>query len=250
MALVVGMLALSFSGEQTVAGAAVAEATSSDAKPEPVKQDPSLGSVAGVITLSGKPIPPRKIQVTKDSEICSKAPKEVTQVTVGKNGGIAGVVVEITGFKAPADGWKWPKMKTPPELRQKDCRFEPAVLVVPSGTKVKIFNDDPIAHNVNTGSWNVMQPSKSPAIDRELKSRRPIKVGCNIHSWMEAWVYTAQSPHYAVSDKDGKFAIPNIPPGKYRAVAWHPNLKQQRLRLTIESGTPTKQDVVFKSPVK
>jgi hypothetical protein len=107
---------------------------------------------------------------------------------------------------------------------------------MPDGAELTVTNDDPVAHNVNTGSWNIMQPAGSPPIVRKLSGRQPIRVGCNIHSWMEAWVYTVKSPLYAVTGLDGHYAIENIPPGKYRATAWHPYLGLQRFRVNIRAG--------------
>ena len=42
-----------------------------------------------------------------------------------------------------------------------------------------------------------------------------LKFKCDVHPWMFAWVSVFDSPYFAVSDKDGKFAIKNVPPGKY-----------------------------------
>lgn len=217
---------------------------------EPVVQDPALGSLSGTITFSGKPIPPRIVQVTKDVETCKKAGDPIDEITVSDDGHLAGVVIEVQGAKPPSGEWTWNEPKDGYVLRQEHCSFSPRVLVIKNGSNVQVYNDDNVAHNVNTGQWNVMQPKGADAIDKPIKSRRPLRVGCNIHSWMEAWVYPAQTPLYAISDKDGKFSIPNVPPGKYRAVAWHPALRQQRLRVTIDAGKATTQDVSFKSPIK
>jgi hypothetical protein len=170
-------------------------------------------------------------------------------VRLGDKGALADVVIEFRRVKAPAGGWNWPE---PPAggylFHQKGCSFAPYLLVMPDGAELTVTNDDPVAHNVNTGSWNIMQPAGSPPIVRKLSGRQPIRVGCNIHSWMEAWVYTVKSPLYAVAGLDGQYTIPNIPPGKYRVTAWHPYLGLQRFRVNIVAGEEAVHDLQYDSP--
>jgi len=48
-----------------------------------------------------------------------------------------------------------------------------------------------------------------------------IPVKCNIHAWMKAYIAVLDSPYFAVTGKDGSFAIHNVPPGAYTLTAWH-----------------------------
>ena len=50
---------------------------------------------------------------------------------------------------------------------------------------------------------------------------------CDVHPWMRAWVSVIDSPYFSVSDKDGKFVIKNVPPGKYTVEANHRKLGAQ-----------------------
>jgi len=207
----------------------------------------AAGQLSGRAMFAGKRVPPEHIQVTKDPAHCH--PPDLALVRLGDQGALADVVIEFRHVKAPAGGWNWPQ---PPAggyvLHQQGCSFAPYLLVMPNGAKLTVINDDPVAHNVNTGSWNIMQPAGAPAIVRKLSGLRPIKVGCNIHSWMEAWVYTVKSPLYAVTGLDGRYKINNIPPGKYRVTAWHPYLGLQRFRVTIRAGDKTVHNLTYDSP--
>ncbi len=213
-------------------------------------QDQALGSLRGRATFSGKAIPPRIVHVTKDVATCKKAGEPIEEILVSPEGRLAGVVIEIQGAKPPNHDWIWNEPQDGYVLRQTHCSFHPRLLVIKNGSNVKVYNDDVVTHNVNTGQWNVMQPSGADVIDKPIRARRPVRVGCNIHSWMEAWVYPAQSPLYCVTDEKGEFLIANVPPGTYRAVAWHPALRQQRLKVTIEAGKATTRDIEFPSPLK
>ena len=196
------------------------------------------------MSFAGEVPEPRKIQVTKDEDICGVAAGEVQDVLVDEDGGLADVVVEIFGVKGDAE---WDEPEGGYVIHQKDCRFEPHVMVAYDGAKLTIFNDDPVEHNINTGEWNIVQaPSKEP-IDQSISygGQAYVRVTCNIHNWMEAWVYVARSPYYAKTGADGGFAITGVPPGDYRVIATHPTLGNERLRVSIEAGESVAQDVSF-----
>ncbi len=210
--------------------------------------DPDKATLTGRVFFKGTPPAARKILITKDREICTATNTKIQDIVVGKTGGLANAVVEITGVKPPPDApWEWETPESGYVLRQKNCEFSPSMLVVPNGAHVKVFNDDPVAHNVNTGAWNEMQPKGAPTIEKPIEGRSQIRVSCNIHSWMEAWIYPAQSPLFAVTDKDGKFKIKNIPPGRYRVAVWHPSLGKKRERVEFEAGKNVAQDFTYEA---
>ncbi len=210
--------------------------------------DPSVAVLTGRIRMRGTAPPPRRIQVTKDPEICRAAGRAVEDVILGKDAGVVDVVVEVQGIE-PASGalWKWNATETGYEIHQRDCGFSPAMLVIPNGADLRVYNDDPVAHNVNTGAWNEMQPAGASPIVKPVSGRSPIKIGCNIHNWMEGWIYPAQSPLYAITDADGMYRIEGIPAGRYRVSVWHPYLGKKRERLQFEAGTVTTWDYAYEA---
>lgn len=213
---------------------------------EPTKGTTETGTLTGVVTFEGELPPPRTIQATKDPDICMKGEGEVQDVHV-KDGKLAGAVVELSvrGAKGntepPKDGFV---------IRQKDCRFTNPTIVAYDGAELTIYNDDPIQHNVNSGQWNQIQgPGPDPIKQKINFSGVPfLRVTCNIHNWMETWVYVAQSKFHAISGEDGKFKIEGVPPGKYRGYVIHPTLGKQRLSVTIEAGQTQEESFVFKAP--
>ena len=134
-------------------------------------------------------------------------------------------------------------------IQQKGCRFHPNFLVVPAGAELTVYNNDPVLHNVNTGQWNIAQPGGEDYVSKRklaYQGRPFVQLKCNVHSWMEAHVYLARSPYYAVTAADGKFRIENVPPGSYKVTARHPKLRTQRFKITIESGQTVEKEVTFK----
>jgi hypothetical protein len=205
----------------------------------------SGGTLTGKVSYVGEPVAPRKIQITKDVDHCEHAGGEFTEVHVGEDGGLADVVIEV---QVKGTNWDWKEPEEGYVLRQKGCQFRPWLLVVPNGANVTVYNDDDVTHNVNTGLWNEMQASGATAVEKPISGRQGIRVSCNIHSWMEAWIYPARSPFYAQTTEDGKFEIRGIPPGKYRAVAWHPSLGRKKLRLEFTEGETTTEEIRFEAP--
>jgi len=103
--------------------------------------------------------------------------------------------------------------------------FRPRVLVVPAGTTVRFTNLDPFNHNV----FSLSEPN---AFDLglygrgELRSRRFTRAGlvrvyCNIHSQMSAFVVVRDNPWYAQPGVDGSYTIEGVPPGRYVLRVWH-----------------------------
>ena len=204
----------------------------------------------GRVAYQGSVPPPRKISVTKDVEYCGQFVSERQDVLVSESGGLANVIVEVIGIKEPENGWNWPRPEDGYVLRQKGCAFEPPLLVMPDGESLQIFNDDRVAHNINTGQWNVMHPEGADPLTRSLDGRLPVRVGCNIHSWMEGWIYLVRSPFYAVTNEEGDYRIEDVPPGKYRVVGWHSSLQRKRASIEFRAGQAVRQEFVFESPVQ
>ena len=109
------------------------------------------------------------------------------------------------------------------------CQFEPRVVAVHGGDSVKFQNDSVIAHNANyqppTGNLDgfnvVLLPGKGYTSNALSVSRSPTLYCCNIHPWMQGFVWTFDHPYYAVTAADGSFSFPDAPVGKWRVVVWH-----------------------------
>jgi hypothetical protein len=64
---------------------------------------------------------------------------------------------------------------------------------------------------------------------------------------MEAWIYVARSPLFAVTGPDGRFSIKGIPPGTYKTTASHATLGTERFEVTIDGGKVASRDLTFRS---
>ena len=109
-------------------------------------------------------------------------------------------------------------------LDQRNLQFAPRVLAVQTGTTVEFPNNDRVFHNVfsfrdgkrfDLGLYPIGSV-KHVRFDKPGISR----LFCNIHPQMAAYVVAVDSPHIAVSDEDGLFTLPDVPPGTYTYHAW------------------------------
>ena len=112
-----------------------------------------------------------------------------------------------------------------PRIVQKNRRFDPHLLVVPIGSAVEFPNRDPFFHNVFSlydGKRFDLGLSEAGTTRSVTFSRPGVSfIFCNIHPEMSAIVMAVDTPYYAVSDRRGQIAIPDVPARRYRLFVWH-----------------------------
>src|SRR6202166_833956 len=99
------------------------------------------GTVSGTVKYDGTAPAPKKVEVTKDKEVCALHPHVEEDLMVDSGGGIANAVVIIKGAKGdlkPGDV----------KFDQKGCDYVPHVLAFPAGSTVDIINSEGILHNI------------------------------------------------------------------------------------------------------
>jgi plastocyanin len=178
------------------------------------------GTLTGRVRFAGEPVKGEPLPVRKNTDVCGDT-KPFQALVVGPNKGVRNTVVYLEGVergKKPADF----------ELDNAKCLFVPHVSAVMAGARVRIKNGDPILHNTHgfhdkVTVFNVALPNKDQAVDITQRIKKPgvIDVQCDAHTHMRAWIVVRDNPYFAVTDDEGRFRIGEIPPGRYRVVAWH-----------------------------
>ena len=128
-------------------------------------------------------------------------------------------------------------------IRQKREEFVPKVLVIPVGADVAFPNDDATDHNVFSPTDPTFDLGRY-GTDKRGRVQRfedvdEFDIYCNIHSKMRAKVKVVDTP-YIQPVVGGKFTFTNIPPGRYRVVAWMKNSKEVFEEVEVVAGA-TKQ---------
>lgn len=203
------------------------------------------GTIAGKVTYQG-PVPMKKIIVTKDQATCGEM-REEPEVVVGPDKGVQGAVVYL---KAVQKGKPFEKPAKKPEIVNEKCMFVPHVQAVPVG-QVVIVNLDPVMHNTHgflgkQTIFNVALPMKGQRIEKPLTKPGMVRVECDTHGWMLAWVFAAENPYYAVTGKDGAFKIADVPPGEYALVTWQEHVGESEQQVTVKAKDSATVNVELK----
>jgi plastocyanin len=125
-------------------------------------------------------------------------------------------------------------------MDQKDERFVPHVLAITTGTTVDFPNSDRIYHNVfslsKTQRFDLGRYSAGRS--RAVRFDRPgiVRVFCDIHSHMNAYILVFTHPFYAMTDTEGRYRIDNVPPGTYDVVAWNEGVSSDAKPATVADG--------------
>ena len=241
------------------AGVSAEPDTSGDSPYSPSKKDnetrvePAAGKapsspshgVFGKVTLSG-PVPklaPRPVNA--DVAICGKADRPSPALVLAKDKGVANAVVWLEGAKSGAPP------KGPFHLDQKNCQFAPYVQVVSKGAPVVIGNSDPVLHNVHATTADATQifnraiPVKGQTVTETFTEPGVVRLKCDVHTWMTAWLFVADTPYATVTDVEGRFSFPGVPPGSYRLRTWHELFGEKSQPVTVAVSGAAKADVTL-----
>ena len=119
-------------------------------------------------------------------------------------------------------------MKRPPATYQMMTRGKalvPHVLAIPVGSTVEFPNDDPISHNLfslsSNNAFDLGLYRKGAGKSNKFNTPGVVNVYCNVHPNMSAAIHVMATPYYTFADAAGNYALGDIPPGKYRLVAWN-----------------------------
>ena len=211
------------------------------------------GTIAGTVKWSGPQPHLASMLINKDQTICdpdSHKTRDLERLVIGADGGVANTVVflsDITEGKA---------MDLPEQRRsldQKQCRYEPHILLVPAGGPISIKSSDATLHTVHmdgAATYNLPFPFVNQTVSRVMPTPGMVNVRCNGgHAWMNAEVLVVSHPYYAVTDLEGRFELKDVPPGEYELVAWHEGWNLLRQEASFDVLTERKvQRPVFSEP--
>jgi plastocyanin len=212
------------------------------------------GAITGVVKYEGDVLEMKKLDITKDVNVCGKTDKFDESLVVGEGNALQNTIVylidisEGADFPATDDQGK----KTKYQIDQNGCQFNPHVMVVPVGQRLTMINSDGIMHNVHIFSginkpYNKAQTKnrKRMPIPAVKKSEGPVPVKCDVHGWMAAWIVYFPHPYYSVTNEKGEYKITNVPPGTYKLAYWHEACgtnKEAPVSVTVSAGAAVTQD--------
>ncbi len=207
------------------------------------------GSITGTVKVKGD-IPKDETRiVTKNAEQCG-AKMNAQKYVISASGGVKWAVAMLE--EAPKGGKAWGQVDL--VYNNKECRFEPHVLIAPTGGTLKVSNSDDMLHNANfsqvegdkkKGIVNLALPRKGLVLENNRILRRAglISVECDAHDFMQGWIWSLPHPYASVTDSNGGFKIDDVPPGSYKLKVWHEGLGEKIVEVKVEDGQDSKVNV-------
>jgi plastocyanin len=197
------------------------------------------GMIKGTVRFSGAASEPKKLPVTVDHSVCG-VEKDAEDIVLSPEKGLRNVVVSL---QTPAPGAKGPVALPTVQMDQEQCAFVPRVVLVPAGGTVEFLNSDRLLHNLHSASkenriFNRTQP-RGRTIPIVLEKPEIIRVDCDLHPWMRAWVVVAEHPFYAITNDRGEFVLDNVPPGEHTLRFWQESLGTVTKDVTVRDEAIT-----------
>ena len=196
------------------------------------------GTVTGVVKWSGPMQKELSLPITKNADACdpsNQKNRDLERLEIGPDGGVANTVVFLKNIV------KGKPMDLPPTRRsldQKNCRYEPHILLVPQEGNLQMKSSDPVLHNIHmvgAAVYNLPFPIQDKVIGRPMHRDGVVDLKCDAgHVWMNAEVLVVVHPYYAVTDQHGSFELTDVPPGEYVVTAWHEGWKIAREEIVID----------------
>ena len=207
-------------------------------------------SITGRVLLDGKARKPKSVDPGVDP-FCVKVHKKTPIIQekaalVGKDNALANVFVHVVSGLPDK---KWPVPAEPVVLNQKGCRYVPHVFGLMAGQKLEVRNGDRTNHNVHMLSkvnkeLNFAQSRQGMKKLVDLAKVETFGIKCDVHPWMNSWCHVMSHPFFAVTDKEGKFAIAGLPAGEYELECWHESGAKKKVKVKVAQGKTTKIDDV------
>jgi plastocyanin len=208
------------------------------ATPKPASVNPvdpaTAGTIKGKVTFTGRA--PAPVQLGTKSDPQCIAPVHTEDIVTGDGDALQNVFVYV---KDGLGALVFPVPATSVVLAQEGCTYRPHVFGIQVGQTLDIVYGDETLHNVHAtpsrnGEFNLAQTSKGSRNTRVFRTHEvlvPFK--CDVHKWMKAYVGVVEHPFFAVTGRDGSFALQGLPPGTYTIEAVHEKLGTQMHSVTL-----------------
>jgi len=213
------------------------------------------GSIDGVVTFKGRAAKQRTLKLSDD--FCINAnPNGIASEDFEfdpDSGALGGVFVYISkGVNKRLED----QHDVPSEalvLDQIGCQYVPHLAVLRVGQPLVVKSSDNTLHNVamqlqkNGPPTNEVMnaPGTMDAKYFRFAEREPVLVKCDVHGWMKAYIAIVSHPYCKVTDSEGRFSLPGVPPGTYKLTFWHEVLGKQEMDVEVKPNEKAEADLLW-----
>lgn len=205
------------------------------------------GNIEGTVRFEGSPIPQATTVANRtDPAACGTMMSKNDIVISPETRGVRHVIISVSSLEPPA-GYEPPKDHL--VLDNRRCQFEPHAAAITIGSTVIARNSDDIWHSTHFQGQPLNDNPALPAkgVEHKLRARRLgfVQVKCDKHEWMRASIRVDSHPFHAVTDGDGRFAIPGVPVGEHSIEIIHEVFGTHRVSLSVQSSRTTTADLSY-----
>ncbi len=199
------------------------------------------GAIVGTVSLDGPPPPRRRIRMDAVPQCAARhaSPPPADDLVVDREGRMRWAFVYV---KSGPGARRFPPPRAPVFLEQRGCMYVPHVLGVQVDQDLVVRNEDELLHDVRMLPFanrerNFAQPSfGSEDTVRFSAPELMVRIKCDVHPWMSAWVGVLEHPFFAVTDDLGGYAIAGLPAGRYRIGVWHERTAPEDREVDVPEG--------------
>lgn len=134
-------------------------------------------------------------------------------------------------------------------MGQQTAQFQPRVLPITAGATVEFVNQNRFYHNVFSltpdNRFNLDRKPTGVVVEHVFETAGEVEVFCDIHPHMKATVLVLDTPWFTQPDSTGSFRFEQLPVGRYRLQAYHPQHKTLERQVEIGADAPVTQSLVF-----
>jgi hypothetical protein len=209
----------------------------------------TAGTIRVRVTYTGKVPEPRQINMGGTPACAALHPEPVYDRSLVVEGGrLAGAVVSI---KSGLGDRAFAIPEQPVVIDQKGCLYDPRVSAAMIWQPVQFLNSDREPHNVRgrpekVDAWNfIISRQGASRTLRFNKAESAIRVGCDIHPWMAAFLSIFEHPYFGVTPSDGTVTLATVPPGSYVVAAWHEKLGEKEKPVELPARGAAEVEIEF-----
>jgi plastocyanin len=202
----------------------------------PVEQG---GELTGKITFRGEVPVIQTQKVLRDNQFCGDTVLDDTYQINPVSHRMKNLVVSVEGISRGKGHSPLTAL-----LENRKCHFHPRIIAVMAGDSYEVKNSDPVLHNTHlrledATILNVAMPPSGKNIRKPLLQAGSISVNCDAHSFMKGHILVFDHPYFAVTDEEGSFKIPDIPPGQYHVKIWHNGISVKEKQVIVNPSAKT-----------
>jgi plastocyanin len=135
-------------------------------------------------------------------------------------------------------------------MDQRNETFVPHILAIAAGTIVEFPNSDRFYHNVfslsKAARFDLGRYAKGKSKSVRFDQPGIVRVFCEIHSHMNAFILVFAHPFFAMTDTDSRYRINNVPAGTYNLIAWNEGVASDPKPVTVGAGAVAELDFTIR----